>query len=41
MSKTIIEKHLKGTLTVTNIADGVCFKISLPESLNSVAETEL
>jgi len=34
MSKTIIEKHLKGTLTVTNIADGVCFKISLPKSLN-------
>ncbi|MCX6076254.1 MAG: PAS domain S-box protein [Campylobacterales bacterium] len=34
MSKTIIEKHLKGTLRVSNIEEGVCFKISLPKTLN-------
>ncbi len=34
MSKTIVEKHLQGTLSVINIAEGVCFKISLPKILN-------
>ncbi len=30
MSKTIIEKHLNGTIEVENTNDGVCFKIQLP-----------
>ncbi|MEO5357075.1 MAG: ATP-binding protein [Nitrospirae bacterium YQR-1] len=30
MSKTIIEKHCRGTLTVKNIRDGACFTIKLP-----------
>jgi len=30
MSKTIIEKHLKGTIEVYNTQDGVCFKIAIP-----------
>ncbi len=29
MSKTIIEKHLKGSLKVKNITNGVCFEIQL------------
>ena len=29
MSKTIVEKHLYGTLDVENIDDGACFKIIL------------
>ncbi len=31
MSKTIIEKHLKGRIKVKNIEDGVCFNISIPK----------
>ena len=30
MSKTIIEKHLQGTIEATNYSDGVSFKITLP-----------
>jgi len=30
MSKTIIEKHLKGSLSVYNKENGVCFEIKLP-----------
>ncbi len=30
MSKTIIEKHMQGTLHVNNIEGGVCFNITLP-----------
>jgi len=30
MSKTIIEKHLQGTLTVENSKNGACFKIVIP-----------
>ncbi|MFA6192098.1 MAG: PAS domain S-box protein [Sulfurimonas sp.] len=41
MSKTIVEKHLKGTLIVTNIADGVCFTISLPKSLNGTVNNSV
>ena len=34
MSKTIIEKHMHGTISVKNVGEGVCFKISLPISYN-------
>jgi len=40
MSKTIIEKHLLGTITVNNTKYGVCFTITLPlqkEAHNSLA----
>ena len=30
MSKTIVDKHLKGNLSVRNIQEGVCFRIELP-----------
>ena len=30
MSKTIIQKHLKGTITVHNVGNGACFEIKLP-----------
>jgi len=33
MSKTIVQKHLKGDLSVYNKDDGVCFLISLPFSI--------
>ena len=33
MSKTIIEKHLNGTIKVKNMDDGACFRIKLPKSL--------
>ena len=33
MSKTIVEKHLKGVLSVENINDGVKFSINLPKTL--------
>lgn len=33
MSKTIIEKHLKGTIMAENIDDGVCFTIRLPKQI--------
>jgi len=32
MSKTIIEKHLKGRLRVLNIGDGACFQIELAKN---------
>ncbi|MEA2018353.1 MAG: PAS domain S-box protein [Campylobacterota bacterium] len=35
MSKTIVEKHLHGTLEATNKNDGACFKIELPYILNN------
>ena len=34
MSKTIIEKHLKGTITVQNRDNGVCFTIRLPKKMD-------
>lgn len=30
MSKTIIQKHLNGTISVENFENGACFKISIP-----------
>jgi signal transduction histidine kinase len=30
MSKTIVEKHLNGMISVENIGDGVCFSIKFP-----------
>ena len=30
MSKTIVEKHLSGSLTVENDEDGACFEIIIP-----------
>ena len=33
MSKTIVEKHLRGTLEVENIENGVTFTITLPKDL--------
>ena len=36
MSKTIVEKHLKGTMTVENTADGACFIVTIP--IESVAD---
>ena len=33
MSKTIIEKHLQGSIEVSNSSDGCCFEISLPNQL--------
>jgi len=36
MSKTIIEKHLKGFIDVYNKNDGVCFEIKIPKSLEDV-----
>ncbi|MFT7003704.1 MAG: signal transduction histidine kinase [Sulfurimonas sp.] len=33
MSKTIVEKHLKGELLVHNQDDGVCFSINLPYTI--------
>ncbi|QOY55632.1 HAMP domain-containing histidine kinase [Candidatus Sulfurimonas marisnigri] len=32
MSKTIVEKHIGGTLSVYNSDDGACFEIKLPLS---------
>lgn len=32
MSKTIIEKHLNGTIEVYNTTEGACFKITLPRN---------
>lgn len=36
MSKTIVEKHLNGTIKVENIRDGVCFKIRVPLRLKEI-----
>ena len=33
MSKTIIEKHLQGSIVASNIAQGACFEITIPENL--------
>ncbi|MEA2099923.1 MAG: DUF3365 domain-containing protein [Campylobacterota bacterium] len=33
MSKTIVEKHLNGTIDANNLEDGVCFKIIIPKEL--------
>jgi sensor histidine kinase regulating citrate/malate metabolism len=30
MSKTIIEKHLYGTIDVKNTKDGACFNVTIP-----------
>ena len=40
MSKTIIEKHLKGKISVENRDDGVCFYISLPQDFSKVKRYE-
>jgi len=36
MSKTIVEKHLQGTLNVENTENGVCFKVAIPLLRNAV-----
>jgi signal transduction histidine kinase len=33
MSKTIVEKHLQGTLKFYNKDDGLCFEIILPYTI--------
>lgn len=33
MSKTIIEKHLQGTLKVTNVGKGACLEITIPHAI--------
>jgi len=35
ISKTIIERHLYGTLTAENIENGVCFEIQLPKTIQN------
>ena len=35
MSKTIVEKHLQGIITVSNTPNGVCFEIILPYVLDN------
>jgi PAS domain S-box-containing protein len=40
MSKTIIEKHLKGEILVKNREDGVCFYISLPKDFSKMKRYE-
>ncbi len=39
MSKTIIEKHLNGTIEVANVDDGTCVTITLPIDINSGNDT--
>ena len=34
MSSTIVDKHLKGSLSVENSGDGVCFTVTLPKSIS-------
>ena len=34
MSKTIVEKHLEGSINVENIDDGACFRIKIPHAIN-------
>ncbi|MEA3369997.1 MAG: HAMP domain-containing sensor histidine kinase [Campylobacterota bacterium] len=34
MSKTIVEKHLHGSISVSNAEQGACFKISLPLTIS-------
>lgn len=36
MSRTIIEKHLHGTIEAKNIEDGVCFKIRIPLNIKEI-----
>ncbi len=33
MSKTIIEKHLQGSIKVSNVNEGTCFEISIPHAI--------
>ena len=33
ISKTIVEKHLKGSIKANNVDQGACFTITLPRSL--------
>ncbi len=33
MSKTIIEKHLQGSIKVSNVNEGACFEISIPHAI--------
>ncbi|MEA3331607.1 MAG: DUF3365 domain-containing protein [Campylobacterota bacterium] len=40
MSKTIVEKHLNGTLSVYNSDDGACFVIKLPLNIKDVGERD-
>jgi len=36
MSKTIVEKHLQGSLTVDNDDDGACFEITIPYVIQQI-----
>jgi len=40
MSKTIIEKHLEGSLKVSNVNEGACFEIQLPLTIKSRTEDD-
>ena len=38
MSKTIIENHLNGTISVENSKDGACFKVTIPKDFKSMLD---